>query len=146
MTGQDLNWFFNEWIYNPNHPVYSNSYYFTGSGTNWDVHFTAKQTQTNTVFFKMPIEVKINFSGGSDTIIRVMNDVNNQTFVWNFSLQPVSVVFDPNADIVLKQASIILSAENNGELIPAEFDLKQNYPNPLTLRQLLNIIFHQIVM
>ena len=130
VTGQDLNWFFNEWIYNPNHPVYSNSYYFTGSGTNWDVHFTAKQTQTNTVFFKMPIEVKINFSGGSDTIIRVMNDVNNQTFVWNFSLQPVSVVFDPNADIVLKQASIILSAENNGELIPAEFDLKQNYPNP----------------
>jgi aminopeptidase N len=129
-TGQDLNWFFDQWIYNPNHPVYANSYYFIGSASNWDVRFTAKQIQTNTVFFKMPVEVKITFTGGSDTIIRVMNDVNNQTFVWNFSRQPVSLTFDPNSDIVLKQASLILSADNSVEMIPAEFDLKQNYPNP----------------
>ena len=138
VAGQDLSWFFDQWVYNPNHPVYSNSYYITGSGNNWDVHFTAKQTQTNTVFFKMPVEVKISFSSGLDTTIRVMNDVNNQTFVWNFSRQPTLLTFDPNANIVLKQASLIVSAENTSELIPYEYELKQNYPNPFNPSTVIN--------
>lgn len=138
VAGQDLSWFFDQWVYNPNHPVYSNSYYITGSGNNWDVRFTAKQTQTNTVFFKMPVEVKISFSSGLDTTIRVMNDVNNQTFVWNFSRQPTSLTFDPNANIVLKQASLIVSAENTSELIPYEYELKQNYPNPFNPSTVIN--------
>ena len=138
VAGQDLSWFFDQWVYNPNHPVYSNSYYITGSGNNWDVRFTAKQIQTNTVFFKMPVEVKISFSSGLDTTIRVMNDVNNQTFVWNFSRQPTLLTFDPNANIVLKQASLIVSAENTSELIPYEYELKQNYPNPFNPSTVIN--------
>ena len=55
-TGQNLDWFFNEWIYQPNHPVYANTYNFTNlGGGKWRVKFYANQTQTNTPFHKMPI-------------------------------------------------------------------------------------------
>ena len=130
VTGQDLTWFFNQWIYQPNHPLYSNSYYFTdnGNGT-WDARFTAKQTQSNPSFFQMPVEIKIGFSGGGDTTLRVMNNVNNQTFVFTFSRQPVSLAFDPNNNIVLKTASIINGIDEN-IYSAGSFSLSQNYPNP----------------
>ena len=105
-TNQDLTWFFNQWIYSPNHPIYQNTYSISSAGNgNWFISFTAKQTQTNTVFFKMPVIIKITFSSGPDTLIRVFNDRNNQTFSFMFNRQPVNVIFDPNNDIVLKSAT-----------------------------------------
>jgi len=129
-TAQDLNWFFNQWVYQPNHPLYANTYNFidNGNGT-WNVKFTAKQTQGNPAFFQMPIEIKTGFSGGGDTTVRVMNNINNQTFTFTFSRQPVSLTFDPNNNIVLKQASIINSAEDIS-LHTGNYYLSQNYPNP----------------
>ena len=138
VSGQDLTWFFNQWILQPNHPVYANTYNFSGSGTNWTVRFTAKQTQSNPTFFKMPLEVKVGFVGGTDTTIRVMNDVNNQLFALNFSKQPNSFTFDPNNNIVLKQDNTIMGVETVSNVIPGEFALKQNYPNPFNPATVIN--------
>lgn len=106
VAGQDLSWFINQWVKEPNHPTYQNNYTINNNGGgNWSVSFLAKQTQTNSVFHKMPVVLKISFTTGSDSLIRVMNDINYQTFVFNFNRQPTGVVFDPNNDIVLKTAS-----------------------------------------
>lgn len=105
-AGQDLTWFFEQWYRQPNHPTYANKYYLLQSGSVYQVGFQAIQTQTNTVFFKMPIEIKIGFSAGGDTTVRVLNDVNNQWFVFNFNKAVSSVQFDPNNNIVLKQATL----------------------------------------
>jgi len=105
--GEDLSWFFDAWIYQPNHPVYQNQYWFQNISTGiWEVGFVARQTQTNSSFHKMPIEIKLSFSSGADTTIRVMNDSNNQIYSWNFTRQPVSIVFDPSNNIVLKTATL----------------------------------------
>ena len=130
-SGQDLTWFYNAWIYQPNHPVYENNYYFSNlGGGQYKVNFLAKQTQTNAGFFPIPIMIKMSFATGADTTVKVMNNVNNQMFSFTFNRQPTSVVFDPNNEIVIKSASLIMSAEENISSIPATFDLKQNYPNP----------------
>ncbi|CAN5561545.1 M1 family aminopeptidase [soil metagenome] len=130
VSGQDMSWFFNEWVYGPNHPVYANTYQYINNGAgSYTVNFTAKQTQTNASFFKMPLEVKVGFVGGTDTTIRVMNDVNNQLFSFNFTKQPNAFTFDPNANILLKQASTVLGISTLNE-IPVNYELSQNYPNP----------------
>jgi aminopeptidase N len=111
-SGQDLDWFFDAWTFLPNHPDYENTYYFEDLGNgNWNTYFLAKQVQTNTGFFPMPIELRIFFQGGQDTIIRVMNDYNEQQFTFTFDQQPAIMFFDPHNDIVLKQASLSVGEE-----------------------------------
>ncbi len=131
-TGQNLDWFFNEWIFQPNHPVYANTYNITNTGSNqWRLKFYANQTQSNTPFHKMPITLRITFSTGNPDTVRVMNDVNNQLFVFDYTgKQPTGVTFDPNNDIVLKTATLIMDANGNETRIPDKFSLYQNYPNP----------------
>jgi len=130
-TGQDLTWFINQWVKEPNHPVYQNFYGISSAGAgNWNVNFQARQTQTNSVFHKMPIELKIAFTSGPDTLIRVMNDVNYQSFNFTFGRQPSSLIFDPNNNIVLKQASTMLGVQGSESLTPDRYKLYQNYPNP----------------
>jgi aminopeptidase N len=140
VAGQDLTWFFNEWVKQPNHPTYQNSYGISNLGNgNWIVNFHANQTQTNTVFHKMPIVIKVSFSTGSDTSIRVMNDTNYQTFSFVFTRQPTVVAFDPNNDIVLKTATLSVGIKNISSSIPDKFALYQNDPNPFN--PMTNITF-----
>ena len=107
VTGQDYDWFFNQWIYTANHPVYANQYCIeTPASGQWDVRFLVKQTQTNTPYFQMPVIVKIHFQDNTDSLIRVMNTANYQEFVWSFGKQPLSLTFDPGNEIVLKQATL----------------------------------------
>ena len=136
--GQDLTWFINQWVKQPNHPVYANYYQFADLGNgNWNVGFQARQTQSNTPFHRMPLTVRISFSTGSDTTFRVDNTANNQIWVWSFNRVPTAFAFDPNNDIVLKTGTTVAGtvpgttgiSVNNNEL-PKVFALRQNYPNP----------------
>lgn len=134
VSGQDLSWFINQWVKQPNHPVYANIYQFinNGNGT-WTVGFQARQTQTNSPFHKMPLPLRITFTSGSDSVFRVMNDANNQVWFWTFNRQPSGFFFDQDNDIVLKTATttsgtVGIIAQNNE--IPQVYSLGQNYPNP----------------
>ena len=131
VTGEDYQWFFDEWIYAPNHPVYSNLYEIDdlGNGT-WTVTLQVEQTQTSTVFFRMPVEVGISFSDGSDTLVTVWNDSNPQSFVFTFDKSPVNLTFDPDQEIVLKEAVTVVSLNEGGP--EPVFELRQNEPNPFT--------------
>jgi aminopeptidase N len=133
VTGQDYDWFFNEWIFEPNHPEYYNTYDFKDlGGGNWQVDFYTTQTQTNPVFFKMPLEVKIHFTDNSDSLIRVSNDYNNQAFLWVFNKQPQTFTFDPDDEIVLKLSSTIVGVPAHTN--QAGIALDQNVPNPASVK------------
>ncbi len=128
-TRQDLYWFIDEWVKQPNHPVYANTYSINQDGSNWVVGFRASQLQTNSIFHIMPIVIRVSFSSGPDTNLRVMNDVNDQLWNFTFDRQPTQVVFDPNDDIVLKEASLMVGIDPVKKL-PFFYALHQNYPNP----------------
>lgn len=104
-----MTWFIDQWVKQPNHPVYQNYYSINPlGGGNWRLRFTANQTQSNSPFHKMPLTVRVSFTSGSDSTIRFMNDVNNQSFAFLFTRQPTALVFDPGNDIVLKTATTTL--------------------------------------
>ena len=133
-TGEDLEWFFESWIKQPNHPIYQNEYniHDNQNGT-WNLNFLVNQVQSDAGFFPIPIEIYVYFAGGADSTLRVMNDVNQQIFTFTFDKQPTNVFFDLHNEIVLKQASLVvgIDEENIGK---QSFSLQQNFPNPVTSR------------
>ncbi|MDP4280635.1 MAG: M1 family aminopeptidase [Bacteroidota bacterium] len=129
LTGQDLNWFFREWVYEPNHPVYYNVWEILEPGNGkFVLSFSLEQTQTNTVFFKMPVVLKVEFEDGSDTLVKTMNDTNPQVFEWAFAKRPVNVIFDPYRDILLKKNTTIAGIKSPKGV--SEFKLFAAQPNP----------------
>jgi len=113
-TGQDMHWYFDAWLEQPNHPVYLNGYGFEKERDNlWKVKFMTKQIQTDAPFFPMKLNVLITFDDGSDTTLYFMNLENNEDFSWAFDKQPDSLAFDPGNYIVLKKAYLILSTPDN---------------------------------
>lgn len=130
VSGQNYDWFFDSWVYQPNHPIYNNSYSIGDlGGGNWKVEFLVKQTQTNAGFFQAPIKLRFVFTAGADSIVQVMNNTNNQLFTFNFNRQPTTVTFDPSNDIVLKIATTI-GVKEISSVVPGKYELQQNYPNP----------------
>jgi hypothetical protein len=125
-SGQDLDWFMNEWIYTPNHPIYTLNTVVIAS------QVTTTITQIGANFYKMPVELKYTFDDLSDTTIRVMNDVNNQNFSFTFTKPVTAFQFDPNNQIVLKQVQSSTVGVKDAENIHFEI-----YPNPAS--ETLNI-------
>ena len=130
IAGSDLSWFFDEWVNHPNHPLYSNSFEITNiGGGKWGLKLLLSQYQTNTIFFKMPIQVEVVFTDSSKILLRVFNDINRQLYDFIFTKKPVYIVFDPFRNILLKQAITIKGInpleDNTG------FGLSQNEPDPL---------------
>jgi aminopeptidase N len=101
---KDLTWFFNQWLYHPDHPVYENSYSIQQTDEDWIVSFTAKQIKPGSTFFQMPIELKIKFDDDSYEIERIFNLNNNQMFEFRYNVEPTKLEFDPDNRIVLKKA------------------------------------------
>lgn len=137
ISGQNLDWFFDEWIYSPNHPIYNNTYSFdqTGGG-DWVVNFQATQVQTNAPFFTMPLEITVVYTDNSDTTIRFFNDENNQYFSFELDKEPMNLYFDKDNEFVLKQASLSTGVFDQTEM--ASLKLDQNQPNPFSSTTMIN--------
>jgi hypothetical protein len=79
----------------------------------------------------MPVEIKIEFIDATDTTFIIMtNAVVSQTYNFQLNKEPLQLIFDPDREIVLKEASTVVVSMDEDEIIPEEFSLGQNYPNP----------------
>jgi hypothetical protein len=127
VSGINLSYFFDEWIYGVNYPKYTISWGSNSVGNNlYNVAINISQkSNSNPLFFKMPVQIKINTTNG-DTTVTVLNDQQNQKFDILINAKPRYITFDPNNNI-LKD----LTTTDTIDLTkPASFFLEQNYPNP----------------
>jgi aminopeptidase N len=107
VAGRDMQYFFDQWIYQPNHPIYLVAYRTVQDSTGaWSVQLTLKEIQANAPFFTMPVDVKISLVAGQDTTVRVMHTQNNQLFTIPVSREPLALLFDPSNNIVLKRVAL----------------------------------------
>ena len=93
VTGEDLNWFFNQWFLNQGHPTLSIKY-------NWDAatmtqQITVEQLQdlNTTPLYKLPVNVDFYFAGTKNTE-RIVITEKTQTFSFRFPSKPLAVNFD----------------------------------------------------
>jgi aminopeptidase N len=93
-TGQNLAWFFDEWVYKAGYPIFDLS--STWSDSSKTLLLAVRQTQTMdslTGVFRMPVEVELSMPEGND-IRRVEILTADTTFSFHVPSRPLGVVFD----------------------------------------------------
>ncbi|MCA9121623.1 MAG: HEAT repeat domain-containing protein [Planctomycetaceae bacterium] len=110
VTGQGLNWFFDQWLYHGGHPDFEVSW-------KWDdvahmVRVSVKQTQkvdSVTPVFRMPVEIEV--ANEADVKLhRVELSKAEETFHFQSDRRPTRVCFDPK-DWLLKSLKFEKSKE-----------------------------------
>jgi aminopeptidase N len=138
-SGQDLAWFFDQWIYKAGYPDFDISWnYQKNSQNDYTVTVDVKQQQWNQFQFTAPFEIAIETVDGS-----VLDTLESSSFQQSFQIdvnsEPLAIHIDPN-NWLLKQFDIISDPSLPG-VKPNEFYLSQNYPNPFLQNGQTEIVY-----
>lgn len=109
VTGEDLNWFFNQWFLNKSHPVLNVEYGFDGT----NALVTVEQTQdfSNTPLYKLPVDIDLYVNGKAERH-RVWVDSVKNTFKIVVDAKPDLIIFDAEHQLL----GIINDNKTNDEL------------------------------
>ena len=107
VTGQDLNWYWNEWYYGTGHPVLDISYVYDDAAHKASVIVQQKQTQQ---IFKMPVNIDI-YVGANKTRHQVWIQNPVDTFTFDYTTKPDLINFDGDK-ILLCQKTDHKTADN----------------------------------
>jgi hypothetical protein len=124
VSGMNLNYFFQQWIYGENYPFYNIDWEYEKAIEDfYDVSLTLTQNiNTDPPFFTMPAEVEIK-TNESDTIISIFNNSQQQSYIFKIKGKPSALTFDPGNNI--------LKDKKGDEIVTViTYRLLQNYPNP----------------
>ncbi len=95
-AGYDLDFYFDQWIYDEYFPVYKYNYLNEPSSN--ISYVSLKQTQEEAgrrPMFEMPVQLKLFLQNGTDTLITVWNDLKVQTFELELESDITFVQVDP---------------------------------------------------
>ncbi|MGQ9678845.1 MAG: M1 family aminopeptidase [bacterium] len=135
VSGLNLDWFFNEWVYSPGYPNYEIGWQSRGTGHGWEVTIDLAQHNISGApgIFHIPVEIKLTLAQG-DTTIRYPVTENPQRNVFTVSSEPTSLIFDPN-EWILDQHNVtvgLLSDPNTEPTITApELSVRFNPTRPI---------------
>lgn len=94
VTGEDLNWFFNQWFLGKSHPKLKLSYDYNDSLNIQYLHVEQTQDFGKSPVYKLPVEVDFYFLKGSKVRKSIVIDSVEQTFAFEFREEPRLVNFD----------------------------------------------------
>lgn len=128
VSGQDLSWFFNQWVYGQGYPELNVGWEMRRVETHeYKVDVNIQQKQNSEEPFYLPMEIEIQTASGNvlDTVI--VKDREND-FQITVNDLPRELIIDPHGWL-LKKSNIVSRPLPPG-FKPDEFNLAQNYPNP----------------
>lgn len=132
-SGMELDWFFQQWIYESYYPVYYWGYSHYQQGGQDYLYLVIQQRQNLSGYqhlYKMPIDIIVQYSDLTRDTLVVWDSLLSQTYDIPVSGSPQSVTFDPE-NWILKKASLIPVTKLDQPLdLTSSFNLYQNFPNP----------------
>jgi aminopeptidase N len=124
VSGKDLGYFFDEWVYGEGYPRYGYQWTSGPSAGGYRVTLTLSETGSSaaTPFFRMPIDIRL-VAGTRDTTFTVFHTATGETFTFQVPFPPSDVQIDPDKWILRDVVS-------PDAILPEAYALAQNYPNP----------------
>jgi aminopeptidase N len=99
VTGEDLNWFFNQWYLNQGHPELEINYAYSESTKKSTVTIEQKQDLKKNPLYKLPIDVDI-YEQGTVVRKRIVLDSVSQTFEFTTDTKPMLINVDAEKMLV----------------------------------------------
>lgn len=120
--GASLDFFFQEWVYNGNSPVYQYGWSVAnaGGGT-YRTYVKIRQTQTNAGTFTMPVRLTL-VTGAGNEVRTVLNHAADQDFVLTTSVPVSNVIFDQDDWILKNGETVIPLADADVDGVPDAAD------------------------
>lgn len=100
VSGKDLSTFFEQWLYKPGTLKYQGNWSFDEGKK--ELTIKLDQVQTDSSFFKMPMEIGIYYANQTKPQIETVQvDAKSNTFTIKLSKAPEKVILDPNMWILM---------------------------------------------
>lgn len=126
-TGQDMNWFWNQWYYGSGHPILKIDYVYDDAAGK--VKVIIEQTQTTGKVFRLPIAIDI-YTGANKIRKKVLLDNKTDSFTFSYTTHP---------DLINIDADKILLCEKTDNKTAANFIHQYKYaPNYLDRKEALD--------
>ncbi len=130
-TGQNLDEFFNDWLYNQGYPSYNVNW--NQDGNQLQLMVSQTQSDASVSFFEANVPIRILGTLGESLDMVLDNTSNNEQFVESINFTIQEVLIDPDYHLISKNNAATLST--------SDFDFNSEinvYPNPTTA--IINII------
>lgn len=100
-TGEDLNWFFNQWYYAKGHPELDIKKSYDAATKKLKLEITQQQDFKVAPLYKLPVYIDIYVNGKKDRQLIWIDDVKN-TFTFDVATNPDLVNFDAEKQLLAK--------------------------------------------
>lgn len=99
VTGEDLNWFFDQWFLRPGHPVLKIKQDYSTATNKVQLKVTQAQDTLATTVYRLPLKVDV-WTGGKRNRYNVVIDKVNQTLEFPSAKKPDLVIFDAESQLL----------------------------------------------
>ena len=94
VSGQNLKWFFDQWLYQPGIPKLNANWKMDGKKIKMEIKQTGKYT------FQIPLEIGLVFANGKMVIQKLFIKSREEEFTIETSSNPAKLVIDPNTNLL----------------------------------------------
>jgi aminopeptidase N len=127
-SGQDLGWFFSEWVYDIRWPVYEYAWRGRTDVGGHVLDLVIDQVQEAGPVFTMPVEVLVETVSG-DSLVTLWVDEAHEEFVIAVAGDPTGIIFDPGHWILMEAGEVPYAGMSGPPGAPRDLALTV-FPSP----------------